>query len=75
MTVRGKRYTFWFEAAGYHSPAVLGVAIRPARAVDRRSLETAGYSDSVNTLAKAFSKRSDWRDFIEEKHGLCWFSI
>ena len=38
-------------------------------------LETAGYSDSVNTLTKASPKRSDWRDFIEEKHGLRRFSI
>ena len=35
-------------------------------------VEAAGYSDSVNTLAKAFSGRTDWRDFIAEEHGRCW---
>ena len=35
-------------------------------------LEAAGYSASVNTLAKAFSGREDWRDFIMEEHGRCW---
>lgn len=35
-------------------------------------LESAGYSASVNTLTKAFSGRSDWRDFIKEEHGRCW---
>ena len=35
-------------------------------------LEAAGYSDSVNTLAKAFSRRTDWSDFIKEERGRCW---
>lgn len=34
-------------------------------------LETAGFSPSVNTLAKAFSGRNDWRDFIQESGGRC----
>ncbi len=34
-------------------------------------LEAAEYSRSVNTLAKAFSGRKDWRDFIKEEHGSC----
>ena len=38
-------------------------------------LEAAGYSASVNTLAMAFSKRTDWRDFIKEQHGRCQFSL
>jgi hypothetical protein len=35
-------------------------------------LEAAGYSDSVNTIAKALSGRKDWRGFITEEHGCCW---
>lgn len=34
-------------------------------------LEAAGYRNSVNILAKAFSGREDWREFIEEKDGRC----
>lgn len=38
-------------------------------------LETAGYSTSVNTLAKAFSGRPEWRDFIREENGRCWLFL
>ena len=40
--------------------------------VTTQVLEEAEYSDSVNTLTKAFSGRTDWRDFIKEEHGRCW---
>ncbi len=72
ITVRGKRYTFrgpkqravirhLFEAWNSGQPECLTAAV----------LEGAEYSDNVNTLEKAFSKREDWREFIEEKNGTC----
>jgi hypothetical protein len=76
VTVHGKRYTF----SGSKQRAVIRQLFEawqtghPER-LTAEVLETAGYSDSVNTLAKAFSKRSDWRDFIEEQHGCCRFSL
>ena len=35
-------------------------------------LTEADCGNSVNTLAKAFSGRQDWRDFIKEEAGNCW---
>jgi hypothetical protein len=32
----------------------------------------AGYGDQVNSLAKAFGKRQDWRQFIKYDAGNCW---
>ncbi len=40
--------------------------------VTTKVLEDAEYSASVNTLAKAFSGREDWREFIAEEGGRCW---
>jgi hypothetical protein len=40
--------------------------------VTAQVLEAADYSGSVNTLAKAFAGREDWRDFIAEEGGRCW---
>lgn len=73
VTVRRQRYAFsgskqravvrhLYEALQAGSPECLTAEV----------LETAGYSDSVNTLAKAFSGRKDWREFIKEEHGRCW---
>jgi hypothetical protein len=38
-------------------------------------LAEAECGDSVNTLAKAFSGRQDWRDFIKEEAGNCWIVV
>ncbi len=76
VTVYGKRYSF----SGSKQRAVIRQLFeawqsgQPER-LTAEVLENAGYSDSVNTLAKAFSKRPDWRDFIEEQHGRCRFSL
>lgn len=76
VTVHGKRYTF----SGSKQRAVIRQLFEawqsghPER-LTAEVLEAAGYSDSVNTLAKAFSKRSDWREFIEEQHGHCRLSL
>ncbi len=40
--------------------------------VTAQVLEAADYSGSVNTLEKAFSGRTDWREFIAEEDGRCW---
>lgn len=32
----------------------------------------AGYEDKTNSLAKAFGKREDWRQFIKYDDGNCW---
>jgi hypothetical protein len=73
VTVRGTRYAFsgskqralirqLYEAWQSGSPECLTAEV----------LENAEYSDSVNTINKAFSGRTDWRDFIKEEHGRCW---
>ncbi|NKD87728.1 hypothetical protein HEQ72_05340 [Haematospirillum sp. 15-248] len=73
VTVGGKRYAFpgskqravirqLYEAWAAGKPECLTVEV----------LENAEYSSSVNTLNKAFSGRTDWRDFIKEEHGRCW---
>lgn len=73
VTVRGTRYAFsgskqralirqLYEAWQSGSPECLTAEV----------LENAEYSNSVNTLNKAFSGRTDWRDFIKEEHGRCW---
>ena len=72
VTVRGKRYAFpgskqralirhLYEAWQGGAPDCLTAVV----------IEAVGYSHSVNTLAKAFSGRTDWREFIEEKNGRC----
>jgi hypothetical protein len=38
-------------------------------------LHDAGFKDSVNTLAKAFSGRTDWKDFMAETKGTCWVFV
>lgn len=40
--------------------------------VTSQVLEAAECGSSVNTLAKAFSGRTDWREFIVEEGGRCW---
>ena len=72
VTVHGKRFAFrgskqrivirrLYEAWEAGSPDCLTAEV----------LEAAGYSGGVNTLAKAFSGRTDWREFIAEEHGRC----
>lgn len=76
ITIRGRRYTFpgskqraiirqLFDAHESGQPQCLTAEI----------LEAAGYRYSVNTLAKAFSRRDDWREFIKENDGHCWLFL
>ena len=62
------------QRAGIRQPFEAWQSGQPER-LTAEVLEAAGYSDGANTLAKAFSKRSDWRDFIKEQHGRCRFSL
>lgn len=73
ITVRGMRYTFTgqkqraiirhlYEAWEIGVPECLTDAV----------LEAAEYSNSVNTLTKAFSGRKDWQEFIKVEGGRCW---
>lgn len=76
LTVRGTRHAFpgskqraiirqLYDAWKSGHPELLTAEV----------LETAGYSTSVNTLAKAFSGRPEWRDFIREENGRCWLFL
>lgn len=73
LTVLGKRYAFkgtkqreiirhLFAAWESGSPQCLTAAV----------LEAAGSGTFVNTIAKAFAGRTDWREFIKEEQGRCW---
>jgi hypothetical protein len=53
---------FLFAAYEVNSP-VLRVA---------HVLEEAGYRGQVNTLKKAFGRRTDWQQFIKFENGDCW---
>lgn len=73
VTVRGRRYVF----SGSKQRAVIRQLYEAWEAgkpecLTQVVLGNAEYSDSVNTLNKAFSGRKDWRDFIKEEHGRCW---
>lgn len=72
ITVRDKTYAF----RGSKQRAVIRELYEAWRAgqperLTAEVLETAGFSPSVNTLAKAFSGRNDWREFIQESGGCC----
>lgn len=76
ITVRGTRYGF----RGSKQRAVVRQLYDAWRTGEPERLTVdvltaAGYSDSVNTLAKAFSGRTDWRDFIKEEGGRCWMAL
>lgn len=38
-------------------------------------LSEAGFSDSTNSLSKAFSGRNDWQKFIKQSEGNCWIEV
>jgi hypothetical protein len=76
VMVRGKRYAFrgpkqrsivrqLYQAWSSGNPECLTATI----------LETAECSGNTNTLAKAFSGRDDWREFIKEEGGRCWIYL
>ena len=76
ITVHGKEYRF----RGQKQRDVVRQLVEAFHAgqpqcLTARVLEGAEYSDTVNTLAKAFSGRKDWRDFIAEDGGSCWIYL
>lgn len=76
LTVRGTRHAF----SGSKQRAIIRQLYDAWKSghpelLTAEVLETAGYSTSVNTLAKAFSGRPEWRDFIREENGRCWFFL
>lgn len=72
VTVHGKDHPF----TGVKQRALVRQLIEAFEAgspdcLTAKVLEEAGYSTSVNTIAKALSGRADWREFIEEGGGTC----
>lgn len=73
VTVRGKRYRF----RGVKNRAIIRQLYKAWKSgnpecMTVQLLENAEFLVSVNTLAKAFSPREDWREFIKEENGSCW---
>ncbi|ABA05219.1 hypothetical protein Nwi_1959 [Nitrobacter winogradskyi Nb-255] len=76
LTVRGTRYAF----SGSKQRAIIRQLYDAWKSghpelLTAEVLESAGFSTSVNTLGKAFSGRSDWREFLNEEHGRCWMFL
>ena len=76
LTVRGTRHAF----SGSKQRAIIRQLHDAWKSGNRELLtaevlESAGYSTSVNTLAKAFSGRPEWREFIKEENGRCWLFL
>ena len=73
VTVRGTAYRF----PGVKQRAIIRALYAAYEAgapdcITSEVLEAAECGDTVNTLAKVFSKRTDWRAFIAEDGGRCW---
>jgi hypothetical protein len=76
ITVRGKSYAFTGTKQRAIVRHLYGAWISgSAECLTAEVLESAGFNVSVNTLAKAFAKRSDWREFIKEEGGRCWIYL
>lgn len=76
VNVRGKMYSF----TGVKQRAIIRHLYQAWQSGEPKCqkmavFEAAECGASVNTLAKAFSGRSDWREFIQEKDGYCWISL
>lgn len=73
VTIGSKTYTF----PGPKQRSVVGHLLQAFEAGEAHCLTAevlfkAEFSNSVNTLAKAFSGRDDWKDFMTEADGRCW---
>lgn len=76
VTVHGKDYRFRGQKQRDVARQLVEAFLAgQPRCLTAKVLEGAEYSDSVNTLAKAFSGRKDWRDFIAEEGGSCWIFL
>ncbi|WP_041785020.1 hypothetical protein [Rhodospirillum centenum] len=73
VTVHGKDYPFRGAKQRDLVRQLVDAFQRGApRCLTAKVLEEANYNSSVNTIAKAFSGRDDWREFIAEDGGSCW---
>ncbi|WP_246524042.1 hypothetical protein [Neoroseomonas eburnea] len=73
VTVLGNKYRF----TGVKQRAIIrhlheAYTSGTPECITSQVLEAAECGASVNTLAKAFAGREDWRDFIAEEGGRCW---
>lgn len=76
VTVHGQEYPF----RGVNQREIVRQLVEAFQAGQPRCLtagvlEAAGCGNTVNTLAKAFGRRTDWRDFIAEDGGSCWIFL
>ncbi len=73
VTVHGQEYAFrGLKQRVLVRQLVEAFKAGQPRCLTAKVLEIAEYKDSVNTLAKAFGGRNDWREFITEEGGSCW---
>ncbi|CDK99124.1 conserved protein of unknown function [Magnetospirillum gryphiswaldense MSR-1 v2] len=76
VTVHGKDYVFRGpKQRDVVRQLVEAFLAGQGRCLTAKVLEGAECSDSVNTLAKVFSGRKDWREFITEEGGSCWIFL
>lgn len=73
VSISGKQYVF----KGTKQRAIVRHLLQAREAGRPRCLTStvlmdAGFKDSVNTLAKAFSGREDWKEFMAEADGMSW---
>ncbi len=76
VTVHGKEYRFrGANQRGIVRQLVEAFQAGQPQCLTAGVLERAECGNSVNTLAKAFGRRTDWRDFIAEEGGSCWIFL
>jgi hypothetical protein len=75
ITVHGKDYAFTRKQRSVVRHLVEAFEAGSPRCLTAKVLEEAENAPSVNTLGKAFSGRTDWREFIAEKDGTCWIFV
>lgn len=76
VTIRGVAHHFTgSKQRGIMRQLVQAYLNNTAPSLTAEVLLEAGYLPSVNTLAKAFSGRNDWRTFAAEEGGTCWLVV
>jgi hypothetical protein len=76
VTIRGFAHHFTgSKQRGIMRQLVQAYLDNTAPCLTAEVLLEAGYLPSVNTLAKAFSGRPDWRTFAAEEGGTCWLVV
>jgi hypothetical protein len=76
VTIRGNENRFTgSKQRALMAQLVLAWQSGQPKLLTTKVLLEAEYKDSVNTLAKAFSGRRDWRQFAAEDDGFCWLVV